>query len=167
MAKEKKSVKISPQWLDEDPDDKTSLSKHGSDIYGEMNDVHKFSAQKEEVPPPSKPSQKESLAQFCGRLGMRYIGDTAQLDLHGMRLSTALTVVQTCINTVLDDGRIKKLRIITGKGNHTQGAGVLAKEIHPFVRTTFAKSLADIDASPAELLISGHPAKGFFDLKLI
>lgn len=158
-----------PEWLDEDPDEVAASQKNLNDPYGSMTDAAKFHRAKDPKAPdtaPKKAAVRGSLAQFCGQWGMRFEGDTAILDLHGLRLSSALEAVDRAVNAILDDGRVKKLRIITGRGNHSEErVGILAKEVHPHVEQTYAKFIADINVSPADLVVRGFPARGHFDVR--
>lgn len=164
----KKPKKITPDWLDEDPDEEARRAKDSSDLYGDMTDISRFHDSKvidHPIQQPEKPQTKQSIAAFCGRWGMRLQGELAVLDLHGMRHAAAIDAVDRAIQAILDDGRVKKIRIITGKGNHSEGIGVLAKEIHPHVKNTYFKSIDSIDVSPGEFVVAGHPAKGHFDIR--
>lgn len=166
-----------PEWLDEDPEEAEARKKRSFDPYGSMIEGLKFRERQEAQDPSEtfveqqsrfekKQSTQRTLAQFCGQWGMRFEQNTAHLDLHGMRLSEALGVVDRTIQAILDDGRIKKLRIITGRGTHSQeGVGVLAREVHPHVANTYAKVISQIDVSPSELRLGGFPAKGHFDVR--
>lgn len=162
-----------PEWLDEDPDEVAASQKKANDPYGSMTDAAKFHRAKElaEEPAhdlaPKKAAVRGSVAQFCGQWGMRYEGGAALLDLHGMRLSEALAAVDRAINAILDDGRVKRVRIITGRGNHSEeGVGILAKEVHPHVEQTYSKFIAEINVSPSDLIVRGFPARGHFDVRL-
>lgn len=161
-----------PEWLDEDPDEQDALARKTGDPYGAMTDYARFHGRAAAKEEPSAPAStklsgtKPSLAQFCGKWGMRFEGDMAILDLHGMRLSAALDTVDRAINAIIDDKRLKRLRIITGRGSHSEdGVGVLARDVHPHVEMVFAKFIADIDVSPAELILRNFPAKGHFDVR--
>lgn len=158
-----------PEWLDEDPDE--ARKKDVDDPYGSMTDYAKFHSRgpmkfDDEARASKQSDVKQSLAQFCGRWGMRFDAGMAVLDLHGMRLSSAFDAVDRAINAIIDDKRIKRLRIITGRGSHSEdGVGVLARDIHPHVEMAYVKFIADIDVSPAELIVRGFPAKGHFDVR--
>jgi DNA-nicking Smr family endonuclease len=139
-----------------------------------MTEVSKFHKSKIEPDiPKAKDVQKErqkqaakhTIAQFCGRLSMRLVGDMPVLDLHGLRQHEAIQKVENVIQAILDDGRLKKIRIITGRGNHSEGVGVLAKEVHPHVLRVFAKHILDMSVSPSELVVRGFPGRGHFDVK--
>lgn len=162
-----------PEWLDEDPDETSGESDLGpEDPYGSMTDYAKFHSRTPEkieddaARSSRSPQAKGSLAQFCGQWGMRFEGGLAILDLHGMRLSAALDAVDRSIQAILDDRRIKRLRIITGRGSHSEdGVGILARDVHPHVENVFRKFIEDIDVSPAELIVRGFPARGHFDVR--
>lgn len=162
-----------PEWLDEDPDE---VSRTGDlapdDPYGSMTDYAKFHSRtpakiEDDAARINKsPLAKGSLAQFCGQWGMRFEGGLAILDLHGMRLSAAIDAVDRSIQAILDDKRIRRLRIITGRGSRSEdGVGILARDIHPHVKNVYVKYIEDIDVSPAELIVRGFPAKGHFNVR--
>ena len=162
-----------PEWLDEDPDEKSQkAASEQDDPYGSMTDYARFHSRSpakiedDAARTTKSPQPKGSLAQFCGQWGMRFEGGFAILDLHGMRLSPALDAVDRAIQAILDDKRIKRLRIITGRGSHSEdGVGVLARDVHPHVENVFTKFIEDIDVSPADLIVRGFPAKGHFDVR--
>lgn len=86
------------------------------------------------------------------------------IDLHGFTLDQAIFQVDKKIRDLLITGpRIFMLTVITGKGRHSGiEGGVLAREIHNYIRQTFAKNLLNIEESPADLMIDGLPIRGHF-----
>ena len=165
----KRSSKITPDWLDQDPDEELTAKNPPQDPYGDMRNTPKApdgSATARSTDPVKKTPKRQPLAEFCGRWGMRLQGDLVSLDLHGLRQLEAIESVERAINAILDDGRIKRLRIITGKGNHSDGVGVLAQTIQPHVLSIYAKNIAQVSASPSEFVVGGFVGKGHFDIKL-
>ncbi|MCX6126742.1 MAG: Smr/MutS family protein [Proteobacteria bacterium] len=164
----RRSSKIVPEWLDRDPDEDMDAKNSVQDPYGDMRNTPKASdgaAAVRSTDPATKTPRRQPLAEFCGRWGMRLHGDLVSLDLHGLRQTEAVESVERAINAALDDGRIKKLRIITGKGNHSDGVGVLAQTIQPHVLSNYAKFIAQVSASPGEFVLGGVVGKGYFDIR--
>lgn len=59
------------------------------------------------------------------------------------------------------------LKIITGKGRHSGKNGpVLAREIHRYLLSHYAKHIVSIEESPADLLIGGVSLRGHFHVVL-
>ena len=91
------------------------------------------------------------------------------IDLHGMTLDEAKRYVEAQINNVLAQQGKHTIRVITGKGLHSSdafGGGVLAKEIHAFVKSRFGRFITKIQESPHEVAIDGIPIRGHFDVSL-
>jgi DNA-nicking Smr family endonuclease len=163
----KKPNKNSPIWLDEDPDDGPS-STANADLYGDIKTSAKFGKEENTAPPKSeqaKSNSRDLLRLFCESIGLELRSDKAVLDLHGLRLAEAIQRTEKCVLAIVADGRIKTLQVITGKGNHSQGLAVLAREVHPHVKDRFAQSIKDISVNPRELLDQGLPYKGFFEIE--
>ena len=89
------------------------------------------------------------------------------VDLHGLTLSEAQSKVKNTIDCLLAArGDDFSLRIVTGKGIHSgPGGGVLAREIHEFVRLRFSEAILEMTDSPASVSLSGVPLRGYFDVK--
>ena len=160
MSKHPKKIKF--EWQDDDTD---AQKKIVDDPYGSMTDSHKFhGAQKSSK--SSAPSKSSGIAQFARAAGLRLEGKQAILDLHQLVLSDAMDRVERTLQDLIADGRIKNIRVITGRGNHSEGGGVLAREIQPYVASRFAKHITRITDSPHKTTLGGHPARGHFDVTL-
>jgi DNA-nicking Smr family endonuclease len=72
---------------------------------------------RQKYPEPDEPGSEKHRARFQGR-------PQAELDLHGCHVSEALVRVDSFIETATVRG-IDAVRIIVGKGLHSQGAAVL------------------------------------------
>lgn len=90
-----------------------------------------------------------------------------QVDLHGLTLGQAQHRVKHAIDEKLSaTGGEFTLRIVTGKGIHSgPGGGILAREIHEFVRLRFSDVIISMTDSPASVTLSGVPMRGYFDVK--
>ncbi len=89
------------------------------------------------------------------------------IDLHGLRLDEAEELLQLRIEAWLATCSSLKLQIITGKGRHSKGGeGVLAREIHRFIRHRYQNLILDIEESPSEVRLSGVPIRGHFHVVL-
>ena len=165
----KRPKKFQPEWHDSDEEEKRNSTP---DPYGPMTDAHKFhgtAASSESTTRGSSPvsqANRYTMQDFARSLGMRIEGKSVVIDLHQLKLAEALQRVEHILHAVIADGRIKQIRVITGRGNHSHGGGVLAREVQPYVAGRFARYLTQITDSPHEATIGGHPARGYFDLTL-
>ena len=91
----------------------------------------------------------------------------AEIDLHGMTAVEAEAHVDSRISLVLlkASGPVR-VKIITGKGRHSEGGGVLVRAIYDFVKVRFCRQITRIDAPPAETLFDGLPLRGYFEVQL-
>ena len=89
-----------------------------------------------------------------------------QIDLHGYALADAIYNVDCFIQELLKGGpRIFTCKIITGKGRHSgPEGGVLAKEVHTHVKSTYRRQILRIEESPADATLNGLPIKGYFNV---
>ena len=89
------------------------------------------------------------------------------IDLHGLTVTEAETEIERKIQTLRRTQKHLKLRIITGKGLHSAGGqGVLARDIHHFVKQRFGPSIVSIQESPLDVQLGGVPIRGHFDVVL-
>jgi len=89
------------------------------------------------------------------------------IDLHGHTVDEAKAEVDREIGRLsLVRGQRVHVRIITGKGRHSQGEGVLPRAIHDYVSQRFARIIDKIDESPADLVLGELPMRGHFDVWL-
>lgn len=90
------------------------------------------------------------------------------VDLHNFTLRQAMDV----LTQKIDDGLLQAtsptivVRVITGKGRHSQGDAVLPREMHEYVQSHYRSRLVRIDESPAKLVLNGLPLRGHFDVEL-
>jgi hypothetical protein len=86
------------------------------------------------------------------------------LDLHRMTLVEAEAAVDRFLAPLLTGrGGEVTVTIVTGKGRHSgEGGGVLAKEIHGYVRRRYGAQIVAIEESPADLKVGGLPLRGHF-----
>jgi DNA-nicking Smr family endonuclease len=161
--------RIIPEWHDEDEDFEPKKSGRHETPYGSISPEAKFShGELSDNKTSNKRSGKVSqgLSEWASSLGFRIKEGRAQIDLHGMTLEQSKSHIDRVFAAVLSDGRIKKLCIITGRGQRSQGRSILAEEIHPYVIARFGHLITSIDASPGELTLGGLPWKGAFNLNL-
>jgi DNA-nicking Smr family endonuclease len=95
-----------------------------------------------------------------------------EIDLHGLNLEDAkMKVVRgyqyACSQISLGASGKVLLRIITGKGRHSDLSGaVLPAEIYDFVSKKWNTLIQRIDPPPEDAKIGGLPVKGHFDVCL-
>jgi DNA-nicking Smr family endonuclease len=93
--------------------------------------------------------------------------DLITIDLHGYLLDEAQSLVEAELDALLLDGGLIEVKIITGKGRHSQsGGGILAREIHRFVEQRYRAEIQKIEASPDEVRLQGLPIRGHFHVTL-
>ena len=91
------------------------------------------------------------------------------IDLHGMTVREAQHHVVNTIQMMLDQskGQVLEIRIITGKGNNSQGGRPqLISSIHHVVESRFSERIISMEVSPHELKLGGTYVKGHFDLRI-
>lgn len=116
---------------------------------------------------PKMIADKEKSARKVRPTGTSDRGVSSQVDLHGLTLGQAQDRVERSIEERLATTASEfSLRIVTGKGIHSgPGGGVLAREIHEFVRLRFHEVIVAMTDSPSDVTLSGVPMRGFFDVK--
>ncbi|MCX6116392.1 MAG: Smr/MutS family protein [Proteobacteria bacterium] len=100
--------------------------------------------------------------------GKNRLKDFVTIDLHGLTLQDALSVVDARLTLSGSySGIAQRFRIITGKGLHSHaGIAVLASEVHRYVLTRYKSRIISIDESPGDVRIGGIPLRGHFDVVL-
>lgn len=97
-------------------------------------------------------------------------GSSHELDLHRMTVSEATRAVDHKVAEILAGlakGAEVTLKIITGKGLHSgPGGGVLARDVHDYVKNRYALQIVHIEESPAKATLGGVPLRGHFNVKL-
>ena len=90
------------------------------------------------------------------------------IDLHGFTIEGAKKFVHQRIISLLAQHRAPfTLNIITGKGLHSpERKGVLAEEIHHYVKKHFQAQIIQIDDSPAAVTYDNLPIRGHFKVTL-
>jgi DNA-nicking Smr family endonuclease len=123
---------------------------------------------------PSKKSlSKKSLSKKS--LSKKGLRSGIIIDLHGLTLEEAKSRVKGDIADAFSvvgkyqEKYLVEAKIITGKGKHSSSTsnksyeiGILAKEIHGFVRSAYKNRIVQIGESPADLLVNGLPVRGHF-----
>jgi DNA-nicking Smr family endonuclease len=91
---------------------------------------------------------------------------TIEIDLHGLNLTEAKAECDSRLSGVVNSTRAGiKVRIITGKGRHSQGGeGTLIKHIYSHVLKCWSSQIKKIDEDPDLLRIDGLPIRGHFDV---
>jgi DNA-nicking Smr family endonuclease len=85
------------------------------------------------------------------------------IDLHGLTLLEAQQFVRNKISQELKASDVARtFKIITGKGLHSSGQGVLAQEIHGYVSRHFSGRITSMESSPNEVAVFGMPVRGHF-----
>jgi hypothetical protein len=90
------------------------------------------------------------------------------IDLHRMTLAAAKALVERQLSAALAaaGGAPVTATIITGKGRHSPGEGVLAREVHAFVVARWRAQIVAIEDAPADLVAFELPIKGHFRVVL-
>lgn len=157
MGKSKKPRQISKNQPDAPQRIKFELEENAHELLLDHLDrvkpAPKDSDEKEESSPKARPRTEAARER--------------SVDLHGFRLDEARDYLQGRFELWLQDAGLLKVRVITGKGLHSQsGEGVLAREIHRFVLERYGHRIQSIEASPDEVKISGLPIRGHFVVTL-
>lgn len=92
------------------------------------------------------------------------------IDLHGLTISEAENVVEDELDQLIKiPGRKWRIRIVTGKGIHSNragGNGTLSRAVHDFVQNRYFSQIVSIQDSPADVLLGDLPIRGHFDVVL-
>jgi hypothetical protein len=96
-------------------------------------------------------------------------GDVLKVDLHRLTLDEAQERIDAVLEGVIADlkpGDRVKVQIITGKGRHSEGGGVLAREAPRYVKRRFKDFIVAIEDAPADLVVGELPIRGHFHVTL-
>lgn len=89
------------------------------------------------------------------------------LDLHGKTVKEAQAYLQREIDQLLAMHGVLELKIITGRGRHSEGGKlVLAQHVHRWVQEHYRSSVVSLQECPSESMINGIAVRGYFKLKL-
>ena len=92
---------------------------------------------------------------------------SVKIDLHGKTLAEAKLFIRAEVARHIDAyGSPMEFLIITGKGRHSEGPGVLVNEVHGFVAENFREFIVKIDDNPGNNLLGGIPIVGHFRVTL-
>ena len=133
--------------------DKKPSSKSDLELFLEEIDSlteEKISQNKSEEPHKTTPQRKNKY--------------NLTIDLHGLRVKEAKEEIVTKLANF--SNIIVELKVITGKGIHSEGGAVLAEEIYLFVKKHFKDSIKKIDAAPNHATLRGAAIRGHFDVTL-
>ena len=155
---------LKPEWEDEE----TSETPEDPRLK-EEEEARLFKEAVEKGPVPVKDKDKPIPARANASKHPRPSSSRHDIDLHGMTVSEAQDYVIHTITALLDQskGQPIDIRIITGKGHHSQGRQPqLISSIHHVVEARFRQRIIHIEASPHELRLGGTYLKGHFDLRI-
>ncbi len=115
--------------------------------------------------PSSKDSDEESEPEPSVVRSRKMPQREYRIDLHGLHLEEAMAIVREKIDVWLLDGQPFKVKIITGKGKHSEGGrGILSQEIHRYVLQRYPRDIQDIEESPHQVRLWGMPLRGHFNV---
>jgi DNA-nicking Smr family endonuclease len=164
-----------PDWEDEEAHESPQKILENSRLKQE-EDSRLFKDAFEHGKIPVKDSAKEISENFANHSGNSKQRPTKKsssgrmdIDLHGMTVKEAQHHVIHAISTMLDQahGRVLEIRVITGKGNHSQGRQPqLISSIHHIVEARFNDRIISMEVSPHEIQLGGAFVKGHFDLRI-
>ncbi len=118
----------------------------------------------DQVAVPDKDIEFINEDDFGKRVGVDH---PVVVDLHGLMLPEAKEFLIRTIDRSLSTAKHPVVfKVITGRGLHSKGGGVLVKEMHKFVCELYAGRLIDIEEDPGNLLIRGLPIRGHFHVKI-
>ena len=93
--------------------------------------------------------------------------DYYELDLHGLTLSESQQRIDALFNHILRTRQRTKVKIITGKGRHSQAnTNLLARDVHVYVRQKYAERIISIEQSPYSVRVGDLPIRGHFEVIL-
>lgn len=119
------------------------------------------------VPDKDAKRAREGASQSAPRPQLRERNNVV-IDLHRLTLAAAKSVVERQLASALANagGQHVTATIITGKGRHSTGEGVLARDVHAFVIARFRALIISIEDAPADLVVFELPIKGHFRVVL-
>ena len=155
---------LKPEWEDEE----TSENQEDPRLK-EEDEARLFKEAVEKGPAPVKDKDQSHPPKTHTHKSPKPSSSRHDIDLHGMTVSEAQDYVIHTITALLDQskGQPIDIRIITGKGHHSQGRRPqLISSIHHVVEARFRQRIIHIEASPHELQLGGAYLKGHFDLRI-
>lgn len=94
----------------------------------------------------------------------RASGPAVTIDLHGLRLDEAMQYIRDELAPLWQSST--EVTVVTGKGRHSEGGGVLVKEIYGRMQNEFAGRLQFLDSDPGQDLLNGLPIRGYFRVRV-
>ena len=91
---------------------------------------------------------------------------STQIDLHGKTLKEAQVYLESQVSGLLATHGKVDLKIITGRGRHSQSGPVLAENIHSWIRRRYRDSIVSLQECPSNSMINGIAVRGYFHVKL-
>ena len=89
------------------------------------------------------------------------------VDLHGKTLEEAKFHIDLFVSSLQNGHQgVCELKIITGKGRHSEGPGVLVRHIHEYIRLKYGSRILEIGENPGDLIVNGLPIRGYFRVKI-
>lgn len=89
------------------------------------------------------------------------------IDLHGKTLDEAKVHIDLFVLGLQKRFQgVCELKIITGKGRHSEGPGVLVRHIHEYIRLKYGGRILSIGENPADMIVNGLPIRGYFYVKI-
>ena len=85
-----------------------------------------------------------------------------EIDLHYLTVAQSLLTLENKIEDLLIKHRRVKLRVITGRGRHSNNGPQIAQHAHNLVTTKFATQIIKIEACPTASMINNIALKGYF-----
>ena len=157
---------LKPEWEDEEISETLEDPRLKEE---EEEEARLFKEAVEKGPVPQKDNDKQIPTRTNTPKSPKSASSRHDIDLHGMTVSEAQDYVIHTITALLDQakGQPIDIRIITGKGHHSQGRQPqLISSIHHVVEARFRQRIIHIEASPHELRLGGAYLKGHFDLRI-
>lgn len=100
------------------------------------------------------------------RLATRQEDAPFVLDLHGMTTSEAQYYLQNKIDALLHNHKQITIKVITGRGRHSENGPVLADVCHRFIQEHYRYHIRSIESSPASSMINRIAVRGYFTVIL-
>jgi DNA-nicking Smr family endonuclease len=100
----------------------------------------------------AKEEPGDGLSKAEKRAMLQRMKPQADIDLHGLKVKEALEILEKFLRDSLRKG-LKKVLIIHGKGNHSTGGPVLAKEVRKFLE--MSSFTGEFHSAPREMGGSG------------